>query len=310
MKAERLRSLFRIALTAALAAAQGSALAGPITFNTALPISKGEAILRGQAVVLEASEDAGPGDRHLSVVAAPAVLAYGATPQLALFAVVPTVIHKSLDVTTPMGRISRGTTGLGDSTFFGRYTLLQVDRPGQTLRAAPALGLKVPTGDDDRRDRLGLLPRPLQPGSGSWDPFVAATVTWQTLAWEADADAGYRFNTEADRFEFGDVAFADASFQYRLLPRKLQAGGVPTFLYAVVETNLELRQKDRVAGRIDPDSGGFTWFLDPGLQVVARRYVLDAVVRLPAVQELGGDALGRDYEVRVGFRWNFTLPLP
>lgn len=305
MSEGRLLALPIVAL--ALAGPRGAAWAGPITFNTALPVAKGQAILRAQAVVVRATGDPSPMDRSLTAVSAPAVLAYGATARLALFAVVPFVVHKSLDVTTPMGRANRSATGIGDVSFFGRYTLVQVDEPGETFRVAPFAGFKAPTGQDDESDELGRLPRPLQPGSGSWDAFLGSTLTWQTLACELDADAGYRFNTKDDGFEFGDQAFADASFQYRIWPLEL-GPGVPEFLYAVLESNLEWQAKDRVGGQADPDSGGWLWFIDLGIQFVTKRYIVEAVVQLPAVRELNGDALETDYQVRAGLRWNFSLP--
>lgn len=286
---------------------RSAACAGSITFDSALPISKGEAILRGQVLLARASDDPSALTRSLRSVAASIALGFGTTERLALFAVVPFVAQKSLDQTTPTGRVNRSSSGFADSSLFARYTLLQRDRTGETLRLAPFAGFEAPTGEDEDSDRLGRLPRPLQPGSGSWDFFLGLALSRQTLAWEGDIDAGYRFNTGNDDFKFGDVAFADASFQYRLLPREL-GSGVPGFLYGVIETNMEWQEKSRVEGRVDPDSGGFRWYVDPGMQFVTRRYVLEAIVRLPAFEALNGQALGADYEVRVGFRWNFPVP--
>lgn len=185
----------------------------------------------------------------------------------------------------------------------GRYTAFAADRPGETLRIAPFVGVKLPTGRHDESDGLGRLPQPLQPGSGSWDGLGGGTVSWQKLAWEFDVDAGYRRNGEADRFRFGDEFFADASFQYRVFPRQL-GPGVPGFLYAVLESNLSRQRRNRVDGARDPDSGGTRWDIDLGLQYVAARYILEAVVRLPAAQRLHGEALKTDYQLSVGFRLN------
>ncbi len=287
-----------------------SATAGPITFNTGLAISKGEGIVRGQARVVRGS--AGTMDQELTAIAAPAALAYGLTRDLALFAVLPLFVHKSLDLTTPMGRISRGSNGFGDVRFLARYTLLQLDHPGSTLRVAPFAGLQVPTGGHDRSDRFGTIPRPLQPGSGAWDPLGGTVLTYQTLDWEFDTDAGYKSNTTADQFSFGDEAFTDQSIQYRIWPRVL-GPGVPGFLYAVLESNLIGTGKNRMHGRVDPDSGGLIWYLDPGVQYVTERYVLEAAVQLPAVTSLNGaglgkNGLGNDFQLVAGFRWNFFVP--
>ena len=299
---------FRIVLVAlawitALVAGIHPSEAGPITFNSALPVAKGEFILRGQAILNRSTGDPGATNRDLRVLIFPTVLAYGATRNLALFGIV-SYLDKTLDFTTPSGRVRRGDSGLGDSTFLARYTVFSVDRLGDTRRLAPFVGLKVPTGDDNERDSLGRLPQPLQLGSGSWDPIVGTSFTWQTFDWEFDSAVQYRFNTKANKFEFGDQARFDMSFQYRLWPRTLESG-VPAFFYGVLESNLIYAGKNEVGGINNPNSGGTTWILAPGLQYVTRRIVLEAIVQIPVIQDLNGIALENDYSVRGGFRFNF-----
>jgi len=293
-----------ISLAIVLTAMSGISHAGPITFNSALPISEGMSILRSQVKLVRKSGDATPAGRALNVTATPVVLAYGATPKLALFGVLP-YVDKRLDMTTGGARIRRVAQGIGDAVFFGRYTVIQVDKPGDTLRIAPFAGLKTPTGSHSRRDAFGPVPRILQPGSGSWDPFVGITLTRQTLDWEFDAAAKYRFNTGASGFTFGDEARADASFQYRIFPRTLENSGVPAFIYAVLESNLIRNGKNRSLGVADPNSGGLTWNLVPGLQYVTDRFVLETAIQIPAIQNLNGSTLESDWVWTAGFRWNF-----
>ena len=287
-----------LVLTALPASAQ-------ITTNTALPVAEGELIVRELAKFLRATGDSSPMDRELSVTEIPTVAVYGATPRLALFGILP-YLDKELDVTTPMGRTTRGDSGIGDFTFLARYTVRQWDSPGETKRLAPFLGLKVPTGEDEETDSLGKLPQPLQLGSGSWDPIVGSVFTWQTLDWQLDTSASYQFRTEANDFEFGDVARLDVSFKHRLWPRDLESvsEGVPGFLYGALETNLIWQDRDDVLGSGDPDSGGFTWFVAPGVQYITKRVIFEAAVQLPVVQDLNGDALETDYIVSVGIRVN------
>lgn len=306
---QRATNILLVALALLLASAAPDA-AGPITFNTALPISTGEGLVQGNAMVVRGS--AATMDQELTGVAFPLVLAYGLTPDLALFAVAPVFVHKSLNVTTPMGRISRGSNGFGDSLFLGRYTLLEIDHPGSTFRLAPFVGLQTPTGDDHRSDRFGTLPRPLQPGSGAWDPQFGSILTYQTLNWEFDADAGYQFNTTADGFSFGDEAFTDQSIQYRLWPREL-GSGVPGFLYAVLESDLIWTAKNMMNGQVDSNSGGLIWYLAPGFEYVTERFVLETAVQFPAVTSLNGaglgpDGFGNDLQVIAAVRWNFFTP--
>ena len=150
----------------------------------------------------------------------------------------------------------------------------------------------------------GRLPANLQLGSGSWDPFGGVVATYQTLEYQVDAQASYKINTEANSFEFGDEARLDASLQYRLWPREL-GPGVPGFLYGVLEGNLVYRGKSERGGIDDPNSGGTSLFLAPGLQYVTKRWIVEAIVQLPVVQDLNGDALEDDFTVRAGFRVNF-----
>lgn len=298
-----MKSLFRSGFLVLLVlAATVPALAAPITFNTALPVARGQGIFRVQFQYLTASDNSS-GNQDLEAWATPVVGVYGLTEKLALFAIVP-YLDKELEVNTPMGRRTRDVSGPGDATFLARYTAYQQDRPGRTFRIAPFAGIKTPTGEDDESDSLGRLPQPLQLGSGSWDPFFGAVATLQTLQRQFDAALSYRFNTEANDFEFGDVARLDFSWQERLWPRKL-GPGVPAFVYGVLEGNLIWQDRNEIGGRNDPDSGGATLFVAPGLQYVTKRTVLEAAVQLPVLQDLNGDAMETDYVAILSFRVNF-----
>ncbi len=279
------------------------AWAAPQSFNTALPIAEGEFVFREQYVLDQSGDDPSPFHRDRTAWALVSVLGYGATPDLALFGVVP-YVHKSLDITEGGAQRTRGASGLGDVSLFGRYTVFRRDWPGRTLRIAPFVGLELPTGDDDETDAFGRLPASVQPGSGSWDPFGGVVLSYQTLDFQIDAQASYAAKTEANDFEFGDVARLDASLQYRLWPRELGAG-VPGFLYGVLETNLVYQHKNQVGGGDDPNSGGLTVFILPGLQYVTKRWIVEAGVQVPVVQDLNGTALEKDYIIRAGFRLNF-----
>jgi len=292
-----------VGLLALLSSAE-RASAGPETFNSALPVARGEFVFRGQFLYKRASDDPTPADRKVSVIGGISVLGYGVTEDFAVFGVLP-YLDKQLDVRLPGGqRITRGTSGIGDARLFGRYTIFHADAPGRTFRIAPFVGIETPTGNDDHRDSLGALPAPLQLGSGSWDPFAGVVATYQRLDFEIDTSASYKVDTKANHFEFGDEARLDASFQYRLWPRTL-GSGVPGFLYGVLESNLIYQGKNEIRGVRDRSSGGTTLFIDPGLQFVTRRWVLEAIVQLPAFQNLHGSALKDDFTIRAGFRVNF-----
>lgn len=286
--------------------ATGPVEAGPITFLTALPVGRSQTVVRGQYLFIRATGDPTPADQDLTVSALPLAVAVGVTSKLALFGVVP-VVRKSVDVDTPLGRRTLDATGLGDVVLFARYTVKAVDLTESTFRIAPFGGVKVPTGSDDTSGPLGTFPRPLQPGSGSWDGLGGIAVTWQTKQWELDADASYKKNTEADGYRFGDQASVDASFQYRVWPRRLSSG-VPAFLYAVAETNLVSERRSEIADLRDSNSGGTRWDVDLGLQFVRESYILEGIVQIPTIDRPNGAGLLSDFRVTAGFRWNIWLP--
>ncbi len=291
-----------VAVLVALVAS--GARAAPQTFNTALPVAESQFLFRQQGFYKSATDDPSPANREINVVGAVSVLGYGVSGRLAFFATLP-VLHKELDVTTPGGmRVSRETSGVGDARLFGRYTFYVDNAPGRTFRIASFAGVEIPTGADRDTDSLGFLPAILQLGSGSWDPFFGIVSTYQTLDFEIDVQAGYEVNTSANGFEFGDEARFDASLQYRLWPREL-TGDVSGFLYGVIEANLVYRARNEIGGIPVSNSGGTSLFLAPGLQYVTRRWIAEAIVQLPVVQNLNGTTLKDDYTVSAGFRINF-----
>ena len=277
----------------------GSSYAAPITFNTALPVSQGEFIFRELVTVGKASESFGGLGRKMTVVTATTVMAYGVTSKLALFGVVP-VTFKELQ--TQEGK--RHANGVGDARLVARFTVYKKDAVGKTYRIAPFIGVKAPTGDDTRTDELGLLPASLQPGTGSWDVFGGLIATYASVDWNLDFQASYRANTRGGDFERGDVARADASFQYRLLPRELSRDD-KGYVYGVLEANLVHSKRMRSNGIQDLNTGGTTLYLVPGLQYATRRWIAEVAVQFPVIQDLNGSALERDFTVLAGLRVNF-----
>lgn len=293
----------RAALACAVASvlACADALAGPITFNTALPVSQGELLFQ-QTLMYRTLDDgtALPGMRA-AARAGVSVLAYGLNSDLTVFAMVP-YLDKTLDMATPMGSVHRTNHGLGDSTFFARYTAYQHNRAGASFRIAPILGVVAPTGRDAYRDAYGVQPRMFQPGSGTWGVLGGVVATYQTLDYEVDTSLSHQGNGRHAGYSPGNVTEFDASFQYRLLPRAL-GSGVPHFLYGVLETNLIHTGRGTVDGQ--SAAGGTEWFIDPGLEYVTPRWVLQAAVQIPVQRNVHNGALRDRHIYDLALRFNF-----
>ncbi len=293
-------------LAAALSAVlawTGAAWSAPQTFNSAITLVPGEFVVREQYVFDQSGDDPCGADRDRLVQGLTSVLCWAVDKDLMLFGVLP-YLDKRLESTVDGARRARSARGIADLRLFGRYTVFRKNFKGGLIRVSPFAGLEFPTGDDDDRDTFGLLPASVQLGSGSWDPFGGLVATYQTLDFQVDAQLSYQANTEGDNFEFGDVARADASIQYRIWPREL-GSGVPAFVYGVLEANLIHKGRNEAGGVANPNSGGTTVFMVPGLQYASKRWVFEAAVQLPVFQDLNGSALEKDYVGRAGFRVNF-----
>ena len=273
-------------VVAALGVAAPAAQAAPITFNTALPVSKGEIILREQFVVSQSSDRLGGVARDVTVLKGVSVVGYGAARGLAVFGVLPVV-----NIDREIGGIKSNATGLADGSFFARQEIMRWDSPGRTVRIAPFAGLVAPMGDAGRT------------GDGSLDVFAGAIFTAATTNWVFDSQIKYVVNNEAKGFERGDMASADVSLQYRLAPKVVSGGG--GFLFGVLEANVAHLNKNRLAGAVDPNSGGVQVFLSPGVQYAAKRWIAETAVRIPVVNDLNGAALEPDYSVITSLRFNF-----
>jgi len=274
--------------------------AAPLTFNTALPVSLGEFIFRQQLVVIQSGDDPTSLDRERTQMDLVSTLVYGVSADLAIFASIPYTDRRLKSAASSI----RQSQGFGDSQLFARYTLYKNDFQGGSFRIAPFVGVKMPTGNDEERDDLGLLPMNVQAGSGSWDMFAGVVATYGSVDWEVDAQLSYQNNNAANNFQQGDFYRADVSFQYRLFPQVLSAN-TEHFINGVLEANLINREKNQVAGITDLNSGETTFFIVPGLQYVSQRYIVEVSIQIPVAQNLNGNALGNDYIFRTGFRVNF-----
>lgn len=273
-----------------------AAAAAPITFNTALPVSKGHFVIRALAIYDEADSLAG----EVRGGEAVSVLGFGATPRLALFASAPFVFKKRDAANGP----DRNASGLGDVRLFARYTVLQADAPGGAFRLSPFAGLELPTGETGKADALGPVPAALQPGSGSLDYFAGVIATYATLDWSLDGQVSWQVNRENGAFNPGDVFQADAAFYRRLLPAALQAD-TRGFLSGGVEINYSDARRAHIGGAVDPDSGGAQLLISPGLQYARPRWIAEAAIQIPAWRDANGAAMRKDIIVRTGIRMNF-----
>lgn len=269
------------ALAATFAASP--ALAAPITFNTALPVSEDGIVLRQQFIFTEAS---GP-DTEIESLTSVTVGGYGISSKWAVFGVLP-VTH----IEREAQGVESDTFGLGDAVLFSRYEILRLDKKGATTRIAPILGVRLPTGETG------------ETSDGSLDVFGGLVATVATTDYNLGGQIVYTANREANEFEAGDTLAVDASLQYRVWPDSLSAD-TKGFLFGVIEGNITWQDDARFSDEHAEQSGGTSLSLSPGLQYVTQRWIVEAAVTIPVANDFSDDRVRPDYSARTSLRINF-----
>jgi hypothetical protein len=298
--------LFGVGMTSDVAFAQGP----PINTNTAFVVGLEGAAIHSFGKVVRKSHLFADGekitdalDREVTVFALPFMLPYEVIPnQLVVIGAIP-YLSKEMKLTKDGNRQSRGDSGMGDLKLLGKYQLLQKDMKRSSFRMTFLGGVKLPTGNDDARDATGLLPPPLQLGSGSVDFFGGPIATYVRDGFGFNAEVLFKKNTQANAYQFGDTLSVNVALGYRFLPWVYETYPSP-YSTAYLELLSEFSGKDRKNGEDLKDTGGKLLLLSPGIQYVFSRTLLaEASLQFPIYQDLNGTQLGTDFSFNVGMRW-------
>jgi hypothetical protein len=223
-----------------------------------------------------------------------------------------------------------GTAGVGDVTVLGQYRFLNNQVSG--TQGAVLFGVKAPTGDTGLVDPFGeLFEAEFQPGSGSWDALFGVAFSQQltpALSFHAnvlaiatgtgtqDTNLGNRFlyNTALSYRVFGETAsephshaarsaYAHAGHSHAPTATKAPAAPAPhthVALDALLELNGEWHDNERIAGVVNPNSGGNTIYLSPGLKLTVENWSSYVLVGIPVVNDLNGIQAAPAWRVLAG----------
>lgn len=190
--------------------------------------------------------------------------------------------------------------GITDMALSGKYRFYR----GPLGQFAFIGGLKIPTGRHEVTNSAGERVEPsATAGSGSWD-FVTGTAysTFLTSRLTLDASALYTFRTEHDDFRLGNRADAGLAFAYRFnddIKRYPQTS-------AFIEANLRHLSKSEDGGSNDPNTGGTTFFVSPGLRFrFSPSIAFSIAVQVPVAQDLNGEQLETEYKLSAAFTMSF-----
>lgn len=268
----------------------------PITFPTSMSVGEGDLFLRAQPWFIRSTDDPSGQGRELTEWTTRFMAIYGITENTALFTIAP-YIDRELEE----GGQVHDDRGLGDVEMFVRHTVYERNWPRRTFSISPFVGAALPTGDDDH---TGLPPwRTL--GSGSTDPFVGFALRDATLGEpHRFLSMRYTLNTETGGFKRGDMFEVNAAIKPPLASWETQTGEA-VGINGMLEVNFDWQDHHEQNGNSIAGSTGTVIHLTPGLVYTRHRWILEAAVQVPVVQNIRGDGLENDYSVLVGAWWNF-----
>ena len=219
---------------------------------------------------------------------------HGFTPDFAAVWLVPYVDRK-------MESVAAGTqraTGIGDMAMLGKFRFWKKDWKRSTAQLALIGGVEMPTGKTHASAAGVRLPPGLQPGSGSWDPFIALSGNVSLDLFRFDASVFYKVNTEgAQQFDEGDFLSIQGSAAYRFLFTKYPG---PT---ASASVGLQYRYQDhhKLAGVTVANSGSDELLLRFGIGVhPTPQWDVSVSVDVPIYQDMNGMQLAQDIRLFVG----------
>ena len=190
------------------------------------------------------------------------------------------------------------SAGLGDLKLHGLYRI--TDRGNASTSAL--FGVEAPTGKDDEVARNGeRFDAHLQPGSGSWDPFVGLVHSRPVGTGTLYGSVLYTVGTEGTRnTDFGDAVHYNLAFT---MPLRRDTGRHDHLTHddethsagdlirwdLVLELNGEWRDKDEEDGTVDEHTGGNLLYVSPGLRVTFGKSLSAGLsVGIPVVEDLNG----------------------
>lgn len=160
--------------------------------------------------------------------------------------------------------------GLGDIEAWAQVSLLE-----GPFRIGLRAGVEFPTGDTNDRMADGEYIAPNhQAGSGSWDFLAGVSAGYAGEAWSVQASLTGRVNTRGVRdYEVGDSVTLSAGGGFRVLGDPGSFG-----LSVTADAWGEWQGRNRQDGRGNPDSGGFQWYVSPGIRVNAGPVIVQLAV--------------------------------
>ena len=223
---------------------------------------------------------------------------YGFSSRFGFTALLP-IVQK----TSENGGVKSSSSGIGDASILFKWLVAHDYWERSGWHVAVAAGVELPTGETGIQEGTTLLPVSMQPGSGSWDPFVSLSANLELNRWRFDTIALFKSNNSgAQQTEQGDAFAFDLVGAYRFLHAQYPGPS------ANVKLGLLYRDQAQsvFAGAPIANSGSELWL---GRVAMAwhpqPQWDLSLALDVPLSETYDGTQLGLDYQVSlaVGIRF-------
>jgi len=283
------------ALLFCLAASEGFAQGPPI--NTDSPIVLGLSgravrtfgkLIRIPSLRQDGEKITDPDDSKVTVWVTPLAIPYNVTDRLQVAGIFP-FVNASLRTRTQ--RLSN--FGLSDIQFFAKYVWYQADGKNKTFRIASRVDLKLPTSDEKETPALG---------TGSTDFAFSTVAGWIENRVGVYLEGGYGLNTSNGGVNYGNSFLYNLALGYRVVPVVYETYPSPQ-LNAFLELNGNTTARSAVNALENPNSGGTTIYLSPGLQYIGGRlWLVEGSFQYPIVNNPNGTQLATAWTASLGVR--------
>ncbi len=234
--------------------------------------------------------------------------AYGVTDNLTLGLRVPYVLRSGIRSPNEDADavINQGApSGFGDVSVFGQYRFFH--SADNLNHASLTIGLKTPTGATGVKDNQGItFETDHQPGSGSWNPSAGLSFTRAMGSFSFDTNVLYTVaTTGAQQTDLGDVFNYNFALSYSFgAPARngLFSSSNNAPWTAILELNGDRQDFQKTAGLTDPNSGGNTIYISPGIRYSSGKAWNTALsIGAPIVTDLNGFQSEPEYRITYRF---------
>ncbi|MDD5579824.1 MAG: transporter [Methylobacter sp.] len=250
------------------------------------------------------------GDVHsVNTLLIPSVFAaYGITDDLTLGMRIPYVLRSGIRSPNEDGdAINKqgDPSGFGDVSVFGQYRFFH--SADNLNHASLVVALKTPTGATAVQDNQGnTFETHHQPGGGAWSPSAGLSFTRAMGSFSFDTSVLYTVATKgAQKTDLGDIFGYNFAISYAFgAPARnaffSSSNNAPWT--AILELNGEWQGYQKADGLKDPNSGGHTVFISPGVRYSGGKSWNTALsIGAPIVTDHNGFQTDPDYRITYRF---------